>query len=70
MGECVRVPGASWCFGGGGGARLVLIWSVLDRVGPVGCRLSGCCGAVGGEGWMHSSTLAAIKAQSLGRAAF
>ena len=56
--------------GGGGGARLVLIWSVLDRsgLGPVGCRPSGCCGAVGI--WMHSSTLAAIKARLLGRAAF
>ena len=34
MGECVRVPGASWCFEGG--ARLVLILSVLDRVGACG----------------------------------
>ena len=39
----------------GDGAWLVLIWSVLDRVGPAGCCPSGCCGAMGIL--MHSSTL-------------
>ena len=37
----------------GGGALLVLIRSVLDRVGPVGCRLSGVLRGCGGPGRIH-----------------
>ena len=56
---------------------LVVFWGMVPGrscsgllrtgLGPVGCRPSGCCGAVGMR--MHSSNIAAFKARLIGRAA-
>ena len=65
MGECAFVSLASQYFGDG--ALWVLLSSVLDRSGLVGCHLSGLLRVAGDL--PYSSTSLAIKARPLGRAA-